>query len=216
MELKERARKIMNVLKETYPDARCMLNHRSAYELLVATILAAQCTDQKVNEVTATLFRKYRTPGDLAAADLSVLEKEIKPTGFFRQKAKSIRNSCLAIMKDYGGKVPDTMEELVKLPGVGRKTANVVLGECFGKPGIIVDTHFRRVTARLGLTRNDDPDKIEADLDELVAMKDRTLFSHVITFHGRRICVARKPRCEECAVSSLCDYYAAQPSPKSA
>jgi endonuclease-3 len=216
VELKERARKIMNVLKETYPDARCMLNHRSAYELLVATILAAQCTDQKVNEVTATLFRKYRTPGDLAAADLSVLEKEIKPTGFFRQKAKSIRNSCLAIMKDYGGKVPDTMEELVKLPGVGRKTANVVLGECFGKPGIIVDTHFRRVTARLGLTRNDDPDKIEADLDELVAMKDRTLFSHVITFHGRRICVARKPRCEECAVSSLCDYYAAQPSPKSA
>ena len=216
MELKERARKIMNVLKETYPDARCMLNHRSACELLVATILAAQCTDQKVNEVTAGLFRKYRAPGELATAGLDVLEKEIKPTGFFRQKAKSIRNSCLAIMKDYGGKVPDTMEELVKLPGVGRKTANVVLGECFGKPGIIVDTHFRRVTGRLGLTRNEDPDKIEADLDELIAPADRTLFSHVITFHGRRICVARKPRCGECAVSSLCDYYAAQPSPKSA
>jgi endonuclease-3 len=216
VELKERARKIMNVLKKSYPDARCMLNHRNAYELLVATILAAQCTDQKVNEVTATLFRKYRTPGDLAAADPNVLEKEIKPTGFFRQKAKSIRNSCLAIIKDYGGKVPDTLEEMVKLPGVGRKTANVVLGECFGKPGIIVDTHFRRVTGRLGLTRNEDPDKIEADLDELIALADRTLFSHVITFHGRRICVARKPRCEECPVNSLCDYYAAQASPKSA
>jgi len=216
VELKERARKIMNVLKKTYPDARCMLRHRNPYELLVATILAAQCTDQKVNEVTATLFRKYRTPDDLAAAELDVLQKEIKPTGFFRQKAKSIRNSCVAIVKDYGGRVPDTLEEMVKLPGVGRKTANVVLGECFGKPGIIVDTHFRRVTGRLGLTRNEDPVKIEADLNELIATGDRTLFSHVITFHGRRICVARKPKCEECPVNSLCDYYAAQGSGKSA
>jgi endonuclease-3 len=207
MELKERARKIMNVLKKVYPDARCMLHHQNAYELLVATILAAQCTDQKVNEVTASLFKKYRTPADLAAADLSLLEKEVKPTGFFRQKARSIRNCCTVIIREHGGKVPGTMEELVKFPGVGRKTANVVLGECFDKPGIIVDTHFRRVTARLGLTGNDDPDKIEADLDELIALKDRTLFSHVITFHGRRICVARKPRCEECPVNSLCDYY---------
>jgi len=184
-----------------------MLHHRNAYELLVATILAAQCTDQKVNEVTTGLFGKYRTPADLAAADPSVLEQEVKPTGFFRQKAKSIRNCCAIIIRDHGGKVPGTMEELVELPGVGRKTANVVLGECFDKPGIIVDTHFRRVTARLGLTRNEDPDKIEADLDELIPLKDRTLFSHVITFHGRRICAARKPRCAECAVNSLCDYY---------
>jgi len=212
MELRERARKIMNVLKKAYPDARCMLHHRNAYELLVATILAAQCTDQKVNEVTASLFKKYRTPADLAAAETSVLEKEVKSTGFFRQKTKSIRNCCAIIIRDYDGKVPGTMEEMLKLPGVGRKTANVVLGECFGKPGIIVDTHFRRVTARLGLTRNEDPDKIEADLDELIPLKDRTLFSHVITFHGRRICVARKPRCEECPVNSLCDYYTTQGS----
>ena len=208
MDLKARARKILRILAKTYPDARCMLDHRSAWELLVATILAAQCTDRKVNEVTADLFRKYPSPADLAKAKLPTLEKEIRPTGFFRQKSKSIVNAAKAVVDAHGGKVPGTMEGLVKLPGVGRKTANVVLGECFNAPGIIVDTHFRRVTGRLGLTENTDPDKIEADLDALIAKRDRTLFSHAITFHGRAVCVARKPKCEECPVNGLCDYYA--------
>lgn len=210
MDLKQRARRILVLLKKTYPDARVMLDHTNAYELLVATILAAQCTDRRVNEVTAGLFRKYGTPADLAKADLKALEREIKPTGFFRQKAKSITNCCKAIVGQHGGKVPDTMEELVRLPGVGRKTANVVLGECFGKPGIVVDTHLKRVTSRLGLTKNENPDKIEADLDGLIPRRIRALFSHVTTFHGRSTCAARKPRCDECPVNRLCDYHAAR------
>jgi endonuclease-3 len=185
-----------------------MLDHRNAYELVVATILAAQCTDKKVNEVARDLFKAYPTPADLAKADPATLEKQVKATGFFRQKAKSIRTCSAMIVENYGGKVPGAMEELLKLPGVGRKTANVVLGEYFGKPGIIVDTHFRRVTARLGLTKNEDPDKIESDLDALIALKDRTVFSHLITFHGRQICAARKPRCDICPVNELCDYFA--------
>ena len=207
MELRTRARKILSVLKKTHPDARVMLNHRNAYELLVATILAAQCTDEKVNQVTGTLFRKYVKPADLARANLRTLEKEIKSTGFFRQKSKSIQNCSRAIVEEHSGSVPDTMDELVELPGVGRKTANVVLGEYFNTPGIIVDTHLKRVTNRLGLTRNTDPDKIETDLDALIPRKNRTLFSHVVGFHGRRICIARKPKCDECPVSKLCDYY---------
>ncbi len=185
-----------------------MLDHKDAFQLLVATILAAQCTDKKVNEVTPALFRKYASPKALAAADLAALEREIKPTGFFRMKSKSIKGCAAAIVENHGGKVPGTMEQLVALPGVGRKTANVVLGECFGQPGIIVDTHFRRVAARLGLTASDDPDRIESELDVLIPPADRTLFSHLITFHGRQICVARKPKCDVCPVSGLCDYYA--------
>ena len=208
MDPARRAREVMRILRRSYPDARCMLDHRSPYELLVATILAAQCTDRKVNEVTASLFRKYRTPEELAGADLRTLEREIRATGFFRQKAKSVMGCCEAIARKHGGRVPGTMEEMLELPGVGRKTANVVLGECFGKPGIIVDTHFRRVAGRLGLTSNTDPDKIEADLDALVPLRDRTLFSHVITFHGRQICEARKPKCGQCPVSRLCDFFA--------
>lgn len=208
MDLKARARKITVILRRQYPDARCMLDHKDAFQLLVATVLAAQCTDKKVNEVTRDLFRKYPTPEALAEADLPTLEREVKPTGFFRAKAKSIKGSATAIAGEFGGKVPGTMEQLVALPGVGRKTANVVLGECFGKPGIIVDTHFRRVAARLGLTRSDDPDRIESDLDALIPPAERTLFSHLITFHGRQICAARKPKCDACPASSLCDYYA--------
>lgn len=207
MNLKARAHKIASILAGQYPDARCMLDHKDAFQLLVATILAAQCTDKKVNEVTPALFRKYPTPKALAAANIAALEREIKPTGFFRMKSKSIKNCAVAIVAHHGGKVPGTMEQLLALPGVGRKTANVVLGECFGKPGIIVDTHFRRVAARLGLTRSDDPDTIESDLDALIPEKDRTLFSHLITFHGRQICSARKPKCDVCPISSLCDYF---------
>ncbi len=208
MDLKLRARKITAILRGKYPDARCMLDHKDAFQLLVATILAAQCTDKKVNEVTPALFRKYASPKALAAADLAALEREIKPTGFFRMKSKSIKGCAAAIVENHGGKVPGTMEQLVALPGVGRKTANVVLGECFGQPGIIVDTHFRRVAARLGLTASDDPDRIESELDVLIPPADRTLFSHLITFHGRQICVARKPKCDVCPVSGFCDYYA--------
>ena len=208
MDLKAKARKITEKLRRQYPDARCMLDHEDAYQLLTATILAAQCTDKKVNEVTKELFRKYPSPATLAGAALQALEREIKPTGFFRMKSKSIKGCAAEIVSKFGGKVPDTMEQLVALPGVGRKTANVVLGECFGKPGIIVDTHFRRVTQRLGLTKSDDPGQIECDLDALVPLAERTLFSHLITFHGRRICDARKPKCEICPVSTLCDYFA--------
>ena len=208
MDLKARARKIAAILRRQYPDARCMLDHEDAFQLLVATILAAQCTDKKVNEVTRDFFRKYPTPGALAKADLATLEREVKATGFFRMKAKSIKGCAAAIVENFGRKVPDTMEQLVALPGVGRKTANVLLGECFSKPGIIVDTHFRRVAARLGLTRSDDPDRIESDLDALVPLAERTLFSHLITFHGRQICAARKPKCDMCPVGSLCDYFA--------
>lgn len=208
MDLTARARKITSILRAKCPDARCMLDHKDAFQLLVATILAAQCTDKKVNEVTPALFRKYPSAKALADADLATLEREIKPTGFFRVKSKSIKGCASAIVAEHGGKVPDTMAQLVALPGVGRKTANVVLGECFGKPGIIVDTHFRRVAARLGLTASDDPDRIEADLDALIAPAERTLFSHLLTFHGRQICEARKPKCEICPVSALCGYYA--------
>jgi len=208
MELKARAKKVFAILRRTYPDARCMLDHRNAYELLVATILAAQCTDKKVNEVTRTLFEKYPTPAKLARAKLSTLEKEIRSTGFFRQKSRSIVNAAKAIGEEHGGSVPDTMAAMTKLPGVGRKTANVVLGECFAQPGIIVDTHFKRVTTLLRLTKNTDPDKIEADLDALIPRKDRTVFSHVITFHGRTLCIARRPKCAECPVNKLCDYTA--------
>ncbi|KPK99985.1 MAG: hypothetical protein AMK75_06045 [Planctomycetes bacterium SM23_65] len=207
MQLKARARRVLSVLKKTHPDARVMLEHRNAYELLVATILAAQCTDEKVNQVTKSLFKKYPSPARLAKATLKTLEKEIKPTGFFRQKAKSITNCCKVIVEEHKGSVPYTMDDLVKLPGVGRKTANVVLGEYFDTPGIIVDTHLKRVTTRLGLTQSTDPDKIEANLDALIPRKDRTLFSHVIGFHGRRICHARKPNCNDCPVSKLCDDY---------
>lgn len=207
--LRRRARRIFSVLKQEYPDARCMLDYRNAYELLMATILAAQCTDARVNEVTSTLFAKYPDPTALAKANLETLERLIRPTGFFRQKAKSLLNCAKDIVERFQGKVPGTMAELTSLGGVGRKTANVVLGECFETPGIVVDTHLKRVTNRIGLTGQSDPDKIEFELDELIARKDRTAFSHVITFHGRGVCVARKPRCTECVIRSLCDTGAA-------
>ena len=197
---------ILRRLREIHPDARCALDHTSPFELLVATILSAQCTDERVNAVTRTLFRTYRTAADYAGADDRKLESEIRSTGFFRNKTRAIQESCKAIAEQHGGAVPDTMEALNALPGVGRKTANVVLSECFGRPGIIVDTHVKRVVTRLRLTKQKLPDKIEADLDLLVPAPKRALFSHAVTFHGRQVCDARKPRCDECVVRSLCPF----------
>ncbi len=204
-ELKARTRKVIARLERAYPDATCALHHNNALELLVATILSAQSTDARVNMVTPALFAKYRTAQDYAAADPSVLEREIHSTGFFRNKTKSIIGMAQALVERHGGKVPDTMEELVQLPGVGRKTANVVLGTWFGKnEGVVVDTHVQRVATLLGLTKEKDPVKIERDLMALVPRDKWTWFSHTLILHGRRVCIARRPKCEICVVNRWC------------
>jgi len=199
-----RACKISRTLARLYPDARCMLDFSSPLELLVATILAAQCTDKKVNEVTASLFRRYRSAEDFAQADPAALEQAIRPTGFFRNKARSIIACCRDLVERHGGEVPRTIGELTALAGVGRKTANVLLGAAFGQPAIIVDTHVKRVAGRLGLSAETDPDKIELDLQKLLLPGEWTAFSHRLTFHGRAVCVARKPKCMECAIAGWC------------
>jgi len=202
---KTQARKIIARLKREYPDATCALQHHSALELVVATILSAQCTDARVNMVTPHLFAKYRTAADYAAADPRVLEKEIQSTGFFRNKTKSIIGMAQALVERHGGEVPQTMDELTALPGVGRKTANVILGTWFKKnEGVVVDTHVHRLTRLLGLTRQDDPVKIEQDLMEIVPRADWTWFSHTLIQHGRNVCIARRPRCADCVVNRLC------------
>jgi len=202
---KERTAKIITVLRRLYPDAHCALNHRNAFELLVATILSAQCTDVRVNIVTPALFKKYPTPESLAAAPQETVEAIIKTTGFFRSKAMSIRTASADIVQKHGGKVPATMEQLTELRGVGRKTANVVLGNAFNQNvGIVVDTHVGRLSLRLNLTKNVDPVKVEQDLMKLVPRNQWTLFSHWLIFHGRQICIARKPRCESCPLFDLC------------
>lgn len=203
---RERAQAIFERLKKAYPDARCSLDYKTPLELLVATVLAAQCTDERVNIVTKTLFKKCRRAQDYVAAPRAELEESIKSCGFFRQKAKSIVNACTRIISEYGGKVPATMDELLTLDGVGRKTANVLLGECFGTPGIIVDTHVRRLSNRLGFTKSDDPVKIEQDLMKIWPREHWTLFSHNLVFHGRKICAARAPKCSECSIADLCPY----------
>jgi len=204
-EKKKRATRVFRRLAKAYPDARCALEHGSPLELLVATVLSAQCTDVRVNQVTPSLFRKYRTAADYARAPAGELEAEIRPTGFFNAKAKSLRRAGAAIAAEHGGKVPDTMELLVRLPGVGRKTANVILGNAFGKDeGFVVDTHVARLARRLGFTRQTDPARIEEDLLAIVPEGRRTMAAHELIFHGRRICVARKPRCEVCPVNPLC------------
>ncbi len=204
-ESKARARKIIARLKKEYPDATCALHHSSALELVVATILSAQCTDARVNMVTPQLFAKYRTAADYAAADPRVLEKEIQSTGFFRNKTKSIIGMAQALVERHGGAVPQTMEELTALPGVGRKTANVILGTWFKKnEGVVVDTHVHRLTRLLKLTRQDDPVKIEQDLMEIVPREDWTWFSHTLILHGREVCIARRPRCADCVINRLC------------
>jgi endonuclease III len=202
----DRAVRIYERLHEQYPDAGVTLDHKNPLQLLVATIMAAQCTDARVNIVTKKLFKKYKKCRDYLAVPREELAKDVMQCGFFNQKAASIQKSCEIIMREHGGKVPGTMEDLVKLPGVGRKTANVILGVCFDTPGIIVDTHVRRVSARLGLTKHTEPDKIEQDLMRVVPRENWTQFSHLLVFHGRSICVARKPKCPECPVYDLCPY----------
>lgn len=200
----EQARKIWSILKRTYPNAKIALNYRNPLQLLIATILSAQCTDVRVNMVTKDLFKKYRTPADWAKADLKQIETDIKSTGFFRNKAANIKGACTKIIDQYEGKVPGTMEHLLTLPGVGRKTANCVLGDAFGIPGITCDTHVIRLSRRLGLSENSDPVKLEFDLAEIVPRKSWTMFSHLLIFHGRNICKARKPNCPDCTIAKHC------------
>lgn len=203
----ERVKKILPILKNTYPNAKISLNFSTPLELLIATILSAQCTDERVNKVTPDLFRKYSTAAKLAKVSQEELEKDIQSTGFFRNKAKSLRGMAAAILEKHGGKVPDTMEELTELPGVGRKTANVVLGNAFGKDiGIVVDTHVARLSARLGLTSHADPVKIEQDLMQVIPQSEWTHWAHLMIHHGRAICQARKPRCEECPIVAYCPF----------
>ena len=200
----ERVRKIWPILKKAHPDAKTALEFTNPLELLIATILSAQCTDVRVNMVTKDLFRKYKSAADWAKADVKQIESDIKTTGFFRNKAANIKGACTKMVEKYGGKVPGTMDELVGLPGVGRKTANVVLGNAFGVPGIACDTHVIRLSRRLGLSENSDPVKLESDLAEIVPRKSWTLFSHLLIFHGRNICKARQPDCPHCPVGQYC------------
>ena len=202
----KRVREIIKILSKEIPDSRIALKFSNPFELLVATILSAQCTDVKVNQVTAGLFKKYRSARHYAEVDLRELEEDIRPTGFYRNKAKSIQKCCQELVNRFGGKVPQTLEDLVTLPGVGRKTANVILGNAFGIPGIVVDTHVHRVSQRIGLTKNDDPVKIEFDLMEIVPKEEWTHFSNLLIWHGRKTCVARKPLCEICPIRKQCDY----------
>jgi len=205
-DLKNRTKQIIKILSKEIPDSTIALKFSNPLELLIATILSAQCTDVKVNQVTLHLFRKYRTATDLAESNLAKLEEEIRPTGFYRNKAKSIQKCCQELVKRFGGEVPKTLEDLVTLPGVGRKTANVILGNTFGIPGIAVDTHVHRVSGRIGLTKNDDPVKIEFDLMEIVPKGEWTHFSNLLIWHGRKTCVARKPLCGICPIRKECDY----------
>jgi endonuclease-3 len=204
-DVKKHARDIIRRLKRAYPDAHCALNHTSPFELLIATILSAQCTDARVNIVTADLFRKYRTPQDYLNVSPRELEQDIHSTGFFRNKAKNIRSACGTIIDEYNGEVPRTMDELLTLGGVARKTANVVLGNAYGiASGVVVDTHVARLSQRLGLTTNTDAVKIENDLQNLIPKKDWILFPHLMISHGRTICIARKPKCTICPLNPIC------------
>lgn len=201
----ERVRLILEGLDRAFPDAQCALKHSNALELLIATILSAQCTDERVNLVTKDLFRKYRTPQDYANAPTAELENDIRSTGFYHNKAKSIQGACRMIVEKFGSKVPDTMEALLQLPGVARKTANVVLGVAFGKAeGIVVDTHVTRVSRRLELTENEMPERIERDLLEAIPRNRWISFSHQMILHGRHVCKARKPLCSVCTLEKVC------------
>ena len=204
MQTAERAKKILAILKRTHPDAKCALHHSNPLELLVATILSAQCTDERVNKVTPPLFKRYRTAEAYGKANLNQLEQEVRSTGFYKQKAKTIKTAGAALVEKFDGKVPRTMQELVTLPGVWRKTANVILGTAYRIPGIVVDTHVRRLAYRMGFTKEKDPDKIEQDLMRLFPRSDWTKVSHCLIFHGRQICTALKPTCASCPIEPLC------------
>jgi endonuclease-3 len=196
--------KVLDILQKEYPDARVTLDFKDPLQLLIATILAAQCTDERVNQVTQDLFKKFRKASDYAGADLKTLEGAIRSTGFFRNKAKSIIGCCRTLVQKFGGQVPRTLEELTSLPGVGRKTANILLGNAFNQQAIAVDTHVKRVTHRLGWAKSDDPDKIEFELMEVIPQNRWTLACHQIVFHGRRVCMAKNPQCPTCPVTRLC------------
>ncbi len=203
-DVRKRALAIFKILSEEFPEARCMLEFSSPFELLVATILASQCTDKKVNEVTKTLFRKYRSPKDYVNAPEKELESDIRSTGFYRSKTRSLKQCCKGIIEKHEGKVPKDMDALTSLGGVGRKTANCVLGNAFGIPGIVVDTHVLRLSRRMGFTEEKQADKVEADLMPLIPQEEWTRFSHVMADHGRAYCSARNPLCDECPVAHLC------------
>ena len=203
---KRRVNQILKILRETYPEVKTALRHKNPLELLIATILSAQCTDTRVNQVTPGLFKKLKTAEHFARVPLADLEEMIRPTGFYRNKAKSIKACCQAIVERHAGEVPDNMEALVKLPGIGRKTANVILGSAFGIPGVVVDTHVKRLSQRIGLTGEKDPVKIEFDLMALVPKKYWIDFSHQLIWHGRALCKARNPSCRECPLAHLCDF----------
>ena len=205
MDKKTRAKKAVNLLKMEYPDSRCTLDFKNPHQLVVATILSAQSTDERVNQITPALFRKYKSPKDFAEADLEELQEYIKTAGLYRNKAKSIRNSMKMVVEEFDGKIPKTMEELIKLPGVGRKTANVILGAAYNvASGIAVDTHVTRLSKLLKLTNKKDAPKIEKDLMELIPKKDWIIVSHLLIDHGRKVCIARNPRCHECILNKIC------------
>ena len=206
VDLKKKAKQIRKILQKEYPAAKCSLMFTNPLELLIATILSAQCTDERVNIVTRDLFRKYKTAKDYAEAELAELERDIRSTGFYRNKAKNIKNCCREIVGKHGGKVPGNMDELVQLAGIGRKTANVVLGNAYGIPGVVVDTHVSRISQRLGLTENTDAVKIEFDLMKLFSRDNWTLVSHQFVDHGRKVCIARKPLCPECPLLEYCGF----------
>ena len=207
LERKERLKKILSFLKEEYPDAKCHLNFENSLELLIGSILSAQCTDARVNQVTKGLFRKYSNAYEFSKADIEALKDDIRSTGFFNNKAKSIVECTKFLVEKHDGVVPDTMEELTKLRGVGRKTANVVLGNYYGKPGIIVDTHIGRLSRRLGIAKNTDPVKVEFELREIVSEEDCTFFSNALGDHGRTVCKSRKPLCDQCKIWDICPSY---------
>jgi endonuclease-3 len=205
VDLRNRSRRIARALARAYPDAICALHHDNPFQLLVATILSAQCTDERVNIVTPELFRRYPTPEKLAQSSQTEVERLIKSTGFFRSKAQSLRGMAQKLVSEYGGKLPQTVEDLTQLPGVGRKTANVLLGTAFGiASGVVVDTHVKRITHLLGLTRHTQPEKVEQDLMALLPPTDWVNFSHRLIHHGRKICIARRPKCLECPLLKLC------------
>ncbi|MCD6489690.1 MAG: endonuclease III [Thermodesulfobacterium sp.] len=207
-EVKKKAKEVIKRLKKTYPDAKIALKFENPLQLLIATILSAQCTDERVNDVTKELFKKYKTAEDFANADLDELAEDIKSTGFYKQKARYIKEACKIIVEKYKGEVPKTIEELMELPGVARKTANIVLANAYGiVEGIPVDTHVRRLSQRIGLATSKQPEKIEKELMEVVPKKDWFIFPYLMQTHGRKVCIAKKPKCEECVLKDLCDAY---------
>jgi endonuclease-3 len=210
MAKRKKVEEIIKIFDNLYPDAACTLKYKDPLQLLISTQLSAQCTDARVNIVTRELFQKYRKAEDFANADIHELEQAIKSTGFYRNKARNIKKCCRDIVEKFGGNIPDNLEDMLTLPGVGRKTANLVLGDVFGIPGIVVDTHAKRLSRRIGLTENEDPKKIEFDLMKVVPKSEWGKFCHQLVYHGRAVCNARKPKCDQCMISSFCDYYKKQ------